>query len=369
MVLQHKTHGSSTDPGTGLLPVALTDPPVPLVRIFTCGGLRIEVLQQPCTSPEQARYEVATGENFNGRGLSSAHTLLKMLVSASRRCLTKDWIQENWAVTEEDRIPFKRVENAAWYLRGLLCPPYVSGKPCERCRRALVHYKLGSPGSGGRYALGTYLLIWIDVDALDWNVRQACRMERYGDDALPFWERAYHLASQGVYLPDDLYSDWAEPRRTAVMGALRQSVHAFRRGYLAHYGERGQAELLRVLEDYLVHFPTDEDVLRSLMELLGQYERFQEVEYWAVRTQQVLEEGGSAWMRGRWICGNICTPNSFNVLARVTLSLAALLLPEGQSRILPLAPHLSEAIAAGVIRALEVLEQNTRGAAIDQAIP
>jgi hypothetical protein len=360
MVLQHKEHAFTDDPGSQKLPVALIDPPVPLVRVFTCGELRIEVLQAPAASPAQARYALATGEHLNGRGLSSAHTLLKMLVSASRRCLAKDWIQVNWAPTEEDRIPFKRVENAAWYLRGLLCPPYVSGKPCERCRRALVHYKAGSPDSGGSYALGAYPLIWIDVDALDWNVRQACRMERYGDDALPFWERAYALASQGVYLPDDLYSDWAEPRRTAVTAALRQSVHAFTRGYLARYGEPGQAELLRVLEDYLVHFPTDEDVLRSLMELLGQHERFHEVEQWVVRTQHALEEEGQRldartldlweYLRAKQIQRQ-----------RVHMSSPGRPLPlEGQSRLLPLVPHLSEAITAGVIRAMEILEQHTQ---------
>ncbi len=358
MVLQHKLPVCTDDSGARTLPVTLTDPSVPLVRIFTCGELRIEVLQEPACAPAQARYMLATGKHLNGHGISSASTLLKMLVSASKRCLAKDWIQENWAPTEEDRIPLKRVENAAWYLRGLLCPTSLHGESRERCRRALVHYSAGSPGSGGSYALGAYPLVWIDVDALDWNVRQACRMERYGDDALPLWERAYHLASQGVYLPDDLYCDWAEPRRMAVTAALRQGVHALKRSYLARYGESGQAELLRILENYLVSFPTDEDVLRSLMEVLGGQERFHEVEQWVLRTQHALEEEGQGLDARTQDLWEYLRTKQIQRQHVHEPSLRSERLPEGSNSLLPLVPQLSEAITAGVIRALEVLEQN-----------
>lgn len=76
------------------------------------------------------------------------------------------------------------------------------------------------------------------------------------------------------------------------MGALRQSVHALKRLYLVRYGEQGQAEVMRMLRDYLFQFPTDEDALRTFMELLGQQERFQEVQQMFERTKCYVEEEG-----------------------------------------------------------------------------
>jgi hypothetical protein len=58
------------------------------------------------------------------------------------------------------------------------------------------------------------------------------------------------------------------------------------------YGEQGQAEVVRMLRDYLFQFPTDEDALRTFMELLGQQERFQEVQQMFERTKRYVEEEG-----------------------------------------------------------------------------
>ncbi len=276
-MIQHETHETqvSTE-GTlfDILPSAssLYDQPAPLVKIYTCGGLRIEVLQQPTDSITQAQY--ALSSSLSGRGVAPAQVLLKHLLSAPKHFCSVDWLQEHWYITDE--LP-TRLDNRASYLRGMLCPPYLQGEQRERYRRQLVSFVSGTEESGKGYRLGTYPLIWVDVDALDWNVQQACRMERYGDDSLLFWERAYQLASQGLYLPEEAYSDWTEPRRSAVIGALRQSVHALKRLYFVRWGEQAQDEVVRMLRDYLLQFPTDEDALRTFMELLGQQERFQEV--------------------------------------------------------------------------------------------
>ena len=52
---------------------------------------------------------------------------------------------------------------------------------------------------------------------------------------LPLWEGAYHLASRGAFLADELYSEWARERRALLAGHYRQCVHE-----LTHlYRERG----------------------------------------------------------------------------------------------------------------------------------
>ena len=264
---------------------------IPFVKIYTCGGLRMEVLQQPADSREQALYGPPSPPSVVGRGGVPAQMLLKHLISAPSHYRSLDWLQEHWYTSDESRV-VTRLDTKASYLRGMLCPTYLQGEQREICRRQLVSHVSSSEESGSGYRLGAYPLIWIDVDALDWNVQQACRMERYNDNALPFWERAYHLASRGYYLPEEAYSDWVKPRRSAVTGALRQSVHALTQLYLAHHGERGQAEVLRLLRDYLLQFPTDEDALCSLMQLLGHQERFQEIKQMVERTQRYFEEEG-----------------------------------------------------------------------------
>ncbi len=69
-------------------------------------------------------------------------------------------------------------------------------------------------------------------------------------------------------------------------------MHALARLYTLQYGEQGQADVERLLSDYLVVFPTEEDVLRPLMEVLAQQERFSDVRTWLERTRAALNEDG-----------------------------------------------------------------------------
>ena len=338
---------------------SLNTVPVPLVKIYTCGGLRIEVLQQPADTPTHARYDVplAGSSDVQDKGISSAYTLLKMLISASMHARSMDWIRENWHPTDDFSRGISRIDNVASLLRKLFCPPFFPDEQQATYRRASVRCVSGSPTSGNGYALGAYPLIWIDVDAIDWNIEQACRMERFGDDAFPYWERAYHLASQGTYLPEDLYSDWAEARRLAVFGSLRQSVRALARLSLIRYGERGQSEAIRMLWTYLLQFPTDEDALRCLMELLGWQERFQEVQQIFLRTQRHIEEEGSSL--------DARTVDVWNYLRTKHLSRQRMddhpSIDRGSfsrnENTIPLLSQIAEAVTVGIVNAVEILEQ------------
>jgi DNA-binding SARP family transcriptional activator len=253
----------------------------PLVRVYTLGPLTLEWVGVPEPFP---------GERLHGRGAAPALALLKALVSRPHRYAARDWLCEALRSAEEEALSYERLHDLATLLRGLLCPPMADTERRDHLRRQLLAFVHSATESGPGYRLGAYPLIWVDIDALAWNVEQACRMIRFGDDPLPFWERAYALARRGEYLLDESYSDWAEPRRAEAARYLRQSVHALAQLYLTRDGERGEEEALRLLGDYWEQHVTDEDALRPLMELLGKRERYQEALSSYQRLCAVLEE-------------------------------------------------------------------------------
>jgi len=262
-------------------------PAKPVIRLSTCGSMTIDVL---CTDHLSGRYETLAAEKLRGRGVAPALTLLKLLASQPHRYASKDWLMEHLRREEETFTTEARLDDITSLLRGLLCPPGIAEK--EKLRRQLVRYSHGGRDSGDGYRLADYPLIWLDSDALAWNVEQAARMERFGDDSLRFWERAYQLASRGTYLPDEPYSDWAEARRNEMEGHLRQSVHALARLYQKRFGEAGDAQTALLLRSYWQQHPTDEDALRPLMELLGKQERYQEAEACFQKVLLVYQEEG-----------------------------------------------------------------------------
>jgi tetratricopeptide (TPR) repeat protein len=254
--------------------------------LFACGPFTIEVLQEvPGGDATQARYVPLPPERLHGRGPGPALTFLKLLVSQPDRYAPKDWLIEHLR-TDEYTITPKRLENIVSFVRQLLSLPDGT-KPA-----GMLRYVRASHESGDGYRLAPYPLIWLDVDALAHTVRQACLLERFGDDALPFWERAYQLASRGVYLSEEPYSEWAEARREEVEGHLRQCVHALVRLWLARHGEAAEEEVLHLLRGYWPRHPDDEDVAWALMDLLGRRGRYQEaLDVYAVLEQSLEEQG------------------------------------------------------------------------------
>ncbi len=261
--------------------------PAPLIYVRTCGLLTLEIVQEVVSSdPPLARYRSLTPEQLHGRGATPALLLLKLLLSRPHRFALRDWLTEQFC---HDREIFAslRLDNIAWLLRSLLCPPNYA-----ELRTQLVMHHRSASESGNGYHLAPYPLIWTDGDALCWNVEQAARMERFGDDPLPFWERAYALARRGSYLPDEAYSEWAEARREEVEGLRRQSVLALARLLTEREGKAGEEEALRLLRSYWLERPYEEDILRPLMELLGRRECFQEALACYEKLRVLLEEEG-----------------------------------------------------------------------------
>jgi DNA-binding SARP family transcriptional activator len=241
-----------------------------MIRISIFGPLTIEWEGQATPFP---------AERLLGRGAAPALSLLKALLCQPHRFALRDWLMEQfWPNTTRSRAE-ERLDDVASGLRTLLRPPESQAK--------ILHYVYGGPGSGSGYRLEGYPYIWVDADAFVWNVEQAARMERFGDDPLPLWERAYELAKCGTFLPEEVYSDWAKEWREVLEGHYRQCVHR-----LAHVlRERGAHEeaLLRLRTYWQAH-STDEDALRPLMECLGEQERYQEAEEYYQQCMLALEE-------------------------------------------------------------------------------
>jgi tetratricopeptide (TPR) repeat protein len=260
---------------------------IPVIRITTCGVFTIEILQEvPESDPAQARYAKLSPERLRGRGPGPALALVKLLISQQGRYAPKDWLMTHLRQEDEVCVTEKRMENIVSYVRGLLCLP--SGKKLQD----LLTYVRTTKESGDGYRLAGFPLVWLDLDALAYHVKQACLLERFGDDPLFYWERAYQLASRGRYLSEEAYSTWGEAQREVVEDYLRQSVHALARLYLVRYGEAAEEEVIRLLRTYWRAHPTDEDALWPLMDLLGKRERYQEALEYYRQLEAALEASG-----------------------------------------------------------------------------
>ncbi|MBA2678444.1 MAG: hypothetical protein H0U76_08640 [Ktedonobacteraceae bacterium] len=272
--------------------------PMPLVRVTTCGGFHIEVVQDVVSSdPPLARYRVITLEQ-RPRGSSTGLTLLKMLASRPEHYASKDWLAEyiprmRSSDDEEEEgwgRGLVRIDNVVSLLRSLLCPPGIVQE--DTVRKTLVAYIKNHKDSGPGYQLASLPLLWLDVDVIAATVQQACRQEQEGRDALAAWEQVYALTAKGSYLPQEPYSDWATDKRAEIDGSLKQAVLALRRLLLARYGDASEERVLVLLRNYWQTHPTDEDVLRVLMELLAKRECVQEALGCYQRLCELLKEEG-----------------------------------------------------------------------------
>jgi tetratricopeptide (TPR) repeat protein len=270
----------------------LRDIPVPLARITTCGMLQVEVLKEVVSvNPPLGRYVVLSMQTLRGRGAVPSLMLLKLLASSPHRFATKDTLTTQMQ-QEMEKGTAIRLDTYASYLRGSLCQLDASPALIDPLRLLAVEYLRNGRGSGPGYRLGPYPLLWLDTEALTYQVEHGILMENMGEPALalPFWQRAYQLASRGEYLPDEPHSDWAQSTREQVASYLKQSVHALRRLLLAERGEVAKEEVILLLRSYWLAYKTDEDALRPLMELLGEQERFGEAQEYYQQCVVALEQ-------------------------------------------------------------------------------
>jgi DNA-binding SARP family transcriptional activator len=234
------------------------------VRIWLCGLFHIEWID-----PVTGHAFAPSKEKLREKDGTQALSLLKLLLCQPGRQAHRDWVMEQFWPEQAQSVASHRLHNITSTFRKLLCPP--DGLP-------LLPPISGKKDSSSIYALPAYPRLWVDSDAIVWNIEQAARMERFGDDALPFWQRAFDLLKRGPFLLDEPYAIWAQAKRTALEGYYRQCVHALSRLYLTRSGDAGKSEALLLLRTYWQQHPTDEDALRPLMELLGEQGRFQEAE-------------------------------------------------------------------------------------------
>ncbi len=228
------------------------------LRIFVLGCLDIQWVGTDGSFPK---------ERLQGRGAAPALGLLKACLSQPDRFALRDWLMEQFWPKSPLSQAHERLDDVASGLRGLLRPPGSTAK--------ILHFVYGKDGKGNGYRLEGYPQIWVDADAFEWYVQQAARLDRFGHNSLSLWEQAYQLGSRGEFMPDERYSDWAQPRREQMSGLYRQCV----RRVVQCFREIGAYEvaLLR-LRSYWHEHKTDEDALRPLLEMLGERERYQEAE-------------------------------------------------------------------------------------------
>jgi len=248
----------------------------PLVRITMLGEFVLERLVRTPSriEDEPPRYARVARSEWSNRGPAMA--LLKVLLCrANRRASRDELIEAIWPCHEAINAAHA-LDSAASVLRRHIL------------RTGEVGSLLLTLRSGGDtiFKLAGQQRIWVDADALLSLVSQAMRAECRGQNPIPLLEEAHALV-RGEFLEDDLYAEWAQPRRHTLNGARHRVLFKLVDLYLS--GERvGVAEglLFAALEED----PADEDALCRLMVLLVEQQRRQEALQLYQYTEDVLQE-------------------------------------------------------------------------------
>src|SRR6266568_3649484 len=246
----------------------------PVMRVNTFGEFVLERLVSPEPPGAHApRYERVAQEEWRSRG--PAKTLLKVLLCRIRRRASREELLEALWPEEESIDRAHAFDATVSVLRRVM-------------RTQSGESLLARTRTGGVtiFSLPGQERLWADADAFLGFIDQAMRAKRAGADPLPHLEAARALVT-GEFLEDDLYSDWAEPRRQMINAAHHRCLH-----YLADlYSARNmldQAEA--VLHSSLIDNPTDEDVLCRLLLLLEEQGRCQEAWQLYEQTARLLDE-------------------------------------------------------------------------------
>src|SRR5436305_1376656 len=248
----------------------------PLMRITTLGEFTIERLVRihTQTGDEPPRYARVERSEWSSRG--PAMTLLKVLLCRPYRRASRDELIEAIWPGHEAINAAHALDSAASVLRRHILRTGEAGSLLLTLR------------SGGEtiFKLAGQHRLWVDADALLSLVSQALRAECQGQAPLPLLEEAYALEG-GEFLEDDLYVEWAQPRRHTINGARHRVLFKLVELYLKD--ERvGLAEEL--LFAALEEDPADEDALCRLMVLLVEQGRRQEALQLYQYTRDVLQE-------------------------------------------------------------------------------
>ena len=319
------------------------------LRVFTLGRFAIEWVDHV-----SGQVTPLPPERLHGQNAANALGLLKALLCCPERFATRDWLLEQFWPNSRQKSAEERLTDVVSSLRGLLRPDGSSAM--------FVHFVHGTNGRGAGFRLDDYPQLWCDADAFEWYVKHALLLDQRGQDSTVCWERAYHLAERGMYLPEQVYEEWATPKREYLMGVQRDCVQRWI-ALLRQMGHLDEA-ILRLRAYWLEHL-TDEDALRPLLELLGERERFGEAETSYQKARAVLREDGQTldtrttetieMVRALQIRRK---PGS--EIAATHLKLPASFSPPQTQRIIPAAPEIHEISVKRVSRDAEKDEGNTK---------
>src|SRR5258707_6559967 len=252
--------------------------PAPWLRIHMLGRFQIDWFY-----PQSGQVVPLPTQKLHGQNAGAALGLLKALLSCPDRFATRAWLNEQFWPNSRHRRAEERLNDVVSSLRALLRP--------DDCTEMFVYFVHGTDGRGAGFRLDAYPQLWCDADAFEWYVKHAMLLDQRGQDSTACWERAYLLAERGLYLPEQLYEEWAKQKREYLNGLVRDCIHRWT-ALLRHMGHVDEA-IMRLRAYWLEHL-TDEDTLRPLLELLGEQERFEDAEEYYTRTQAVLAEDNHA---------------------------------------------------------------------------
>jgi DNA-binding SARP family transcriptional activator len=248
----------------------------PLMRIITLEEFALERLVPALSQAqdEPPRYERVARSEWGNRGPAMA--LLKVLLCRANRRASRDELIE-----------------AIWPDHGEINAAHALESAASTLRRHIL--RTGEVGSllltlrcGGEtiFKLAGQQRLWVDADAFLAFASRAMRAECQGQNPLPLLEEAHALAG-GEFLEDDLYAEWAQPRRRTINGARHRVLFKLVDLYLSDERVGSAEELLFAA---LEEDPADEDALCRLLILLVEQERRQEALQLYQYTEDVLQE-------------------------------------------------------------------------------
>lgn len=231
----------------------------PQIKIYTFGEFRLERRSSGAERPPS--YQAIAHARLAQR--SSALIMLKVLLCQPRRRIARTALAAlMWPGQANSHYTTHTIDTAASLLRRHVLNTSEQGS-------LLFTQRLGGETV---FTLAEQARLWLDADELLSLAHQAVQRESEGEDARPTLNAAHALA-QGEFLEEELTINWTQPLRQTIDGARRRVLHHLVDVYTQSHQYRHAEELLF---SYLQEYPTDQDALYRLMNLLNQQQRRQE---------------------------------------------------------------------------------------------
>jgi Predicted ATPase len=245
--VQQVAHHHETTQAASTTQITNTRTPTYALKIYLLGQFRIE-------RKEGNEWKTVDGRVWHRR---RARALLGCLLSSSGRRLGREQIMDQLWPDVEIEVAANRLNGAVHELRQLLEPDLE--RPANSRLLRLEHDVL---------ELADSRQIWVDAEAFEQLLREADASTDTVQERRCL-EKAASLY-QGSYLLEELYSEWAIPRRDTLQRAWV--------GLLLNLAERQNADgeftsAIETLDRLRSADPTNETALQRLMTLLTQRDR------------------------------------------------------------------------------------------------